>query len=46
MQKKKVAFVMGTLYMGGAERALINMLKFFDYENYDVTLWICGKEKA
>lgn len=44
MQKKKVAFVMGTLYMGGAERALINMLKFFDYEHYDVTLWICGEE--
>lgn len=35
---------MGQMVLGGAERALINMLKFFDYDNYQVTLWICGKE--
>lgn len=44
MQKKKIAIVMGTIYLGGAERALINMLNFFDYYQYDVDLWVCGEE--
>ena len=44
MSKKSIAFVMGQMVLGGAERALINMLKFFDYDHYQVTLWICGKE--
>ena len=44
MSKKSIAFVMGQMVLGGAERALINMLKFFDYNHYQVTLWICGKE--
>ena len=43
MGKKKIAFAMGPVYLGGAERALINMLKYFDYEHYDVVLWICGE---
>lgn len=43
---KRIAFVMGSIFMGGAERALINMLNHFDYERYDVTLWICGSEKG
>ena len=25
---------------GGAEKALINMLRFLDYDKYDVTLWV------
>lgn len=44
MSKKSIAFVMGQMVLGGAERALINMLKFFDYDHYQVTLWICGEE--
>ena len=44
MKKKHIAFVMGTILLGGAERALINLLNGFDYERYDVTLWICGDE--
>ena len=44
MSRKSIAFVMGKMVLGGAERALINMLKFFDYDHYQVTLWICGEE--
>jgi glycosyltransferase involved in cell wall biosynthesis len=44
MKKKNIAIVMGTIYLGGAERALINMLNHFDYERYHVVLWICGEE--
>lgn len=46
MDKKTVAIVMGPIYLGGAERALINMLKHFDYTNYRVVLWICGEEQG
>ena len=37
---------MGPIYLGGAERALINMLNHFDYEKYRVALWICGDEQG
>ncbi len=46
MTKKNIAIVMGTIYLGGAERALINMLNHFDYERYRVVLWICGEEQG
>ncbi len=46
MNKKNIAIVMATLYLGGAERALINMLNHFDYKRYRVVLWICGKEQG
>lgn len=39
-RKERVAFVHGPLVVGGAEKALINMLRFFDYDRYDVTLWL------
>jgi len=37
---KKIAFIHGTLVTGGAEKALINLLRFIDYDQYDVTLWL------
>lgn len=37
---KKIAFIHGTLVTGGAEKALINLLRFLDYNQYDVTLWL------
>ena len=46
MNKKNIAIVMGPIYLGGAERALINMLNHFDYDRYRIVLWICGEEKG
>jgi len=40
MIKKKIAIVHDKLNIGGTEKALLSMLKFFDYEKYDVTLWL------
>lgn len=37
---KKIAFIHGSLITGGAEKALINLLHFIDYDQYDVTLWL------
>lgn len=31
---------MDTMTMGGAEKALVELLKVFDYDKYDVTLWL------
>ena len=36
--KKKILFTAYNLDIGGIESALINMLKVFDYDKYDVTL--------
>ena len=44
MSKKKIAIVHDKLNIGGTEKALISMLKFFDYEKYDVTLWLMNGE--
>ena len=45
MSKKSIAFVMGQMVLGGAERALINMLKFFDYNHYQInTIYLYKKE--
>ncbi len=38
--KKKIIFVTRALWIGGIETALVNMLKCFDYDKYDVTLLI------
>lgn len=38
--KKRIAIIHGPLVFGGAEKALINMLHYFDYSKYDVTLWL------
>lgn len=38
--KKKIAVIHDSLNMGGTEKALIYMLDHFDYDHYDVTLWL------
>lgn len=42
--KKKVIFSMYNLDIGGIETALINILKNFDYDKYEVTLFLEKKE--
>ena len=37
---KKIAIVCGSLCFGGVERALINLLRLIDKDNYDLTLWL------
>lgn len=37
---KKIAFIHESLVTGGAEKSLINLLHYIDYEKYDVTLWL------
>lgn len=41
--KKKVIFVIHSLSIGGAQKSLINVLSRFDYDNYDVTLYVRDK---
>lgn len=43
--KKKILFIMGCLDNGGGERSLINLLKLFDYEKFEVDL-ILFKERG
>ena len=38
--KKKLLFIIPGLHMGGAEKALINLLKKLDEERYDLHLWV------
>lgn len=38
--KYKIAFVSDTLIVGGVEKALIELLCKFDYDKYDVSLWL------
>src|SRR3954463_1375333 len=38
--KKKVLISMYSLHIGGAERSLIGLLESFDYETYDVDLFL------
>ena len=38
MEKKKVLFVMTSLYNGGAEKSLVNLLNEFDPNQYDIDL--------
>ena len=43
--KKKIAFVLDTMNIGGVEKALLELLRVFDFNQYDVTLWLrddCG----
>ena len=42
--KKKIVFVTKALWIGGIETALINLLKYFDYDKYDVTLLVLKAE--
>ena len=38
--KKKILFIMDSLRIGGAEKSLITILNLFDYEKYDVDLYL------
>lgn len=44
MQKKKVLFIMPSLFIGGAERSLLGLLDSFDYEKYEVSLFLYRHE--
>ena len=40
MDRKKIAFVHRSMVMGGAESALVELLKAIDYTRYEVTVWL------
>lgn len=42
--KKDILFVINNLNVGGAEKALISLLKLFDYDKYNVDLLLFKKE--
>ena len=42
--KKRIVFVTKALWVGGIETALVNLLKYFDYDKYDVTLLVLKAE--
>lgn len=42
--KKKIVFVTKALWIGGIETALVNLLKYFDYDKYEVTLLVLKAE--
>lgn len=42
MHKNKILITVYDMEIGGIERSLINMLESFDYDKYDVDLFICN----
>ena len=40
IMKKKILFIMDSLRIGGAEKSLITILNLFDYEKYEVDLYL------
>lgn len=40
MQKKRMAFVLDSMVVGGVERALLEVLKNIDYQRYEVVLFL------
>lgn len=44
MKKKKVLFIMPSMFIGGAERSLLGLLDSFDYSKYDVSLFLYRQE--
>ena len=42
--KKRILITQCSMYLGGAERALLSMLESFDYEHYDVDLFLYKHE--
>ncbi len=42
--KKKILFIIPNLKSGGAEKSLVTLLQLFDYERYDVSLFLFRKE--
>ena len=42
--KKKILFIIPNLKSGGAEKSLVTLLQLFDYDRYDVSLFLFRKE--
>lgn len=42
--KKKIAIVTESMIMGGVEKSLIELLNVFDYDKYEVTLFLKNRE--
>lgn len=42
--KKKILFIMPSMFIGGAERSLIGLLDAIDYEKYEVSLFLYRHE--
>lgn len=42
--KKKILFIIPNLRSGGAEKSLVTLLQLFDYNKYDVSLFLFRKE--
>lgn len=42
--KKRILFIMPSMFIGGAERSLLGLLENFDYEKYDVSLFLYRHE--
>lgn len=44
MEKKRILFVITSLYNGGAEKSMVNLLNEIDYNRYDVDLLLFKKK--
>ena len=42
--KKKILFIMPSMFIGGAERSLLGLLEAIDYTQYDVSLFLYRHE--
>ena len=42
--KKKILFIMPSMFIGGAERSLLGLFELIDYEKYDVSLFLYRHE--
>ena len=42
--KKKILFLMPSMFIGGAERSLLGLLDAFDYDRYEVSLFLYRQE--
>ena len=42
--KKKILFIMPSMFIGGAERSLLGLLGSIDYSNYEVSLFLYRHE--
>ena len=42
--KKRILFIMPSMFIGGAERSILGLLEAIDYTQYDVTLFLYRHE--
>ena len=42
--KKKILFIMPSMFIGGAERSLLGIFEAIDYSQYDVSLFLYRHE--